>query len=225
MRAFKRPLRLVFVLALLAALAGWGLFLRERGLNDVQRENLRLREMISRLGTEFRVADVVVTAQQGPPGRRRTTTFRFVEYDRQGNALEPRNFTVAGDVAYFDALVLKFDDDYVGAADPLRGRSLHLFRRVFGEYQAPADGFLIDAGAPDGIPVAMRQGMGSFEEELWRDFWALASDADKAAKRGVRVAQGEAVYLQLQPGRTYRLTIEADGGLNIRPASSLAARN
>lgn len=225
MRAFKRPLRLVFVLALIAALVGWGLFIRERGLNDVQRENQRLREMLSRLGTEFRVADVVVTAQQGPRGRQRTTTFRFQEYDREGNALEPRSFTIAGDVAYFDALVLKFDDDYVGAADPLRGRSLHLFRRVFGEYQAPADGFPIDPGAPDGIPVAMRQGMGTFEAELWRDFWALAADADEAAKRKVRVAQGEAVYLRLEAGRTYRLTIEADGGLNIRPAAVVATKN
>ena len=127
MRAFKRPLRLIFALALIAALVGWGLFIRERGLNDVQRENQRLREMISRLGTEFRVADVVVTAQQGPRGRQRTTMFRFQEYDRTGNALEPPNLPSPA-TSPISTPPSPPDDDYVGA-DP-RGRSLHLFGRL-----------------------------------------------------------------------------------------------
>ena len=225
MKTFRRPLLLLFLLLVLAGVVGWGLFFRERASNDTARENQRLREILSRLGTEYRIADVVVTGQEGPPGRARRTTFRFQEYDRDGNALEPRAFTIAGDVGYFDALVLKFDDTYVGAADPLRGRSLHLFRRVFGEYQAPADAWLLDPASPDGVPAPMRLGLGSFETELWASFWTLAADPDAAAKQGVRVAQGEAVYTRLEAGHTYRLTIEADGGLNIRPAPLVAARN
>jgi hypothetical protein len=216
----------VFAFAVLAAFLGWSLFLRERSLNDLERENQRLRDVVARLGAEFRVADVVVDAQSGPPGRERRTTFRFLEYDRDGGALPPRTFTVAGDIAYFDALVLKFDDASVGAADPLRGRSLHLFRRVFGEYQAPADAFPIDAASPDGIPASMRADGGSFEIALWRNFWEIAADPAKAAAQGVRVAHGEAVYTRLEAGRSYRLTIEADGGLNIRPSPAASvARN
>ena len=206
-------------LAILAAILGWSLFLRERRAGDVERDNRRMRDMIARLGTEFRVADVVVTSQEGPRGRDRRTTFRFLAYDRMGNALQPRSYTIAGDVAYFDALVLKFEDRYVGDADALRGRSLHLFRRVFGEYQAPDDGFPLDAASVDGVPEALRVGAGNFEEELWRDFWKFAADADFARTKGVRVAQGEAVYTRLEAGCTYRLTIEADGGINIRPAT------
>lgn len=211
------------LLALLAAALGWGLFFHARRAGDLQRENDRMRDMIARLGTEFRVADVVVLSQEGPAGRDRRTTFRFQPYDRDGSALEPRVFTIAGDVAYFDALVLKFEDRYIGAADPLRGRSLHLFRRIFGEYQAPADGFLLDGASRDGVPDALRLGAGRYEEELWREFWAMAADPGAAAAKGVRVAQGEAVYTRLECGRTYRLTIEADGGINIRPAQVVAA--
>ncbi|MCE9584288.1 MAG: hypothetical protein K8T20_17515 [Planctomycetes bacterium] len=220
--------KLLFASLLLFALAGaigWGLFLRERRAGDLERDNRRLQDMISRLGTEYRVADVIVTAQDGPRGRDRHTTFRFVEYDREGNALEARPFTIKGDVAYFDALVLKFEDRYVGEGDALRGRSLHLFRRVFGEYQAPADGFPLDGSSPDGVPAALRVGAGTFESNLWKQFWELAADPDRAAALGVRVAQGEAVYLRLDAGRTYRLTIEADGGLNIRPSAVVASRD
>jgi hypothetical protein len=214
------------LLTILAAILGWSLFLRERRAGDLERDNRRMRDMITRLGTEFRVADVVVTAQEGTRGREQRTTFRFQEYDRAGNALQARSYTIAGDVAYFDALVLKFEDTYVGEADSLRGRSLHLFRRTFGEYQAPHDGFPLDGGSGDGIPEALRVGAGTFEEELWKDFWDYASDSKLAASKGVRVAQGEAVYTRLEAGKTYRLTIEADGGINIRPAQPVTtARN
>lgn len=205
--------------ATFAAVVGWGLFLRERRIGDLARDNNRMRDMIARLGTEFRVADVVVTEQTGPRGRDRRTSLRFVPYDRDGNALEPRNFTIAGDVAYFDAFVLKFEDRYVGEADALRGRSLYVFRRLFGEYQAPADGFPLDGSSPDGVPEGLRVGAGEYEAALWKDFWSLAADPEKASSKGVRVAQGEAVYTRLEEGRTYRLTIEADGGINIRPAA------
>lgn len=209
--------------SVLAAVVGWGLFLRERRIGDLARDNSRMRDMISRLGTEFRVADVVVTEQTGPRGRNRRTSFRFTPYDPDGNALAPRDFTIAGDVAYFDALVLKFEDRYVGEADVLRGRSLHVFRRLFGEFQAPADGFPLDGSSPDGVPEALRVGAGEYEAELWKNFWKYAADPEAAGAKGVRVAQGEAVYTRLEAGRTYRLTIEADGGLNIRPAALTTA--
>jgi hypothetical protein len=217
------PLLLTLLLTGAAAL-GWTLFVLQLGRDDVARENSRLRETLARLGTEFRVADVHVLDQSGPRGRDRRTTFSFTRYARDGSALPPSTFTVAGDIAYFDALVLKFDDAFVGSADPLRGRSLHLFRRVFGEFQAPADGFPLDAGSPDGVPEAMRLGLGSFEEKLWKRFWDYAANPELAASDGVRVAQGEAVYTRLEKGMSYRLTIEADGGLNIRPSSDVAAR-
>jgi hypothetical protein len=40
--------------------------------------------------------------------------------------------------------------------DLLRGKSLHLFRRVFGEAQEPRDGPSIGTTRPDGIPDVYR---------------------------------------------------------------------
>ena len=55
-----------------------------------------------------------------------------------------------------------------------------------------------------------------FERELWREFWSYATDPHKAKTAGVRVAQGEAVYAPLAAGDKWTLTLENDGGLNLK---------
>ena len=57
--------------------------------------------------------------------------------------------------------------------------------------------------------------VGEFEHELWTNFWKLAEDEAYRKEKGVRVAQGEGVWVPFQPDRLYTLTLESDGGLNI----------
>ena len=181
---------------------------------EAERKNEQLRQVIDRLGAEQRVADVVVTEQK-TEGDVLKTTLLFVEYARDGSPLPAKRFTIDGNVAYVDAMVIKFDGRFVEENDPLRGRSIALFTRLYGEKQAPEKGARIDE--PNTIPDVYRGDVKvqDFERELWANFWKLAEDEAYRKQMGVRVAQGEAVWTKFQPDRIYTLTLESDGGLNI----------
>ncbi|MCP4592849.1 MAG: hypothetical protein GY842_19105 [bacterium] len=196
-----------------------------RRAERLARERKQLAEIIERLDVERRVAEVEVLEQHAEAdGRVRQTVIRLTEIDRHGHPLEPHTFGVPGSVPHFDALVIKFENAHVAHGDQLRGRSLALFRRVYGETQAPEDGYWL--GRRGAIPDVYRtsRNPSDFELSLWRDFWTYALDRAKARQAGIRVAQGEAVYAPMRPGDRWLLTLEADGGLNlVKPDDPLAA--
>jgi len=184
-------------------------------LSDARQKNEQLKQVVQRLEAERRVADVIVTGQKAEGGVQMTTLL-FVEYARDGSTLPARRFTIDGNVAHVDAVVVKFDRDFVQDNDPLRGHSLALFTRLYGENQPPEKGFLIDT--PGEIPDVYRSPdpyASDFERELWSNFWKLADDEAYRKSRGVRVAQGEGVWVPFHPDKLYTLTLDSDGGLNI----------
>lgn len=195
-----------------------------RAQQRLARENARLEQqkrelaqVIERLRVERRVARIEVLEQHtDEDGTPRQTVIRFSERGRGGRKLAPLTFGVPGDTPHFDALVIKFDDNYVAHADQLRGQSIALFRRIYGETQSPSDGYWL--GQPGKVPDIYRvhADPSPFEQQLWREFWTYATDPEKAAAAGVRVAQGEAVYAPMKPGEHWTLTLEADGGLNLK---------
>lgn len=186
-----------------------------RKMAQLEAEKRELQQVVSRLSAEKRVADVLVKKQWTENGVLKTRLL-FVEYARDGSALPAREFTLEGKMVHVDALVIKFDRDFVKKDDPLRGHSLALFTRIYGDHQTPADAPVIDK--PDQIP-AFYQGASpadvAFENELWHNFWRLTDDENYRKEKGVRVAQGEAVWLPFEPGRLYTITLEAAGGLNM----------
>lgn len=214
------------------AVGGAGTFrlLSDREAARLRRENealvrreTELRLAIDRLSGEDRVAEVHVLDQvrpgdlvNGQPAKGFTTTIEFIELDRQQHPLPSQRFTINDEVIFFDALVLKFDAEKVAAGDPLRGKSLALFRRIYGEHQNPADGFPLDhEGDVPGV-YRIEPRPKPFELELWSRFWDLARDPELARKQGVRVAQGEAVYVPMRRGQVWTLTLANNGGLNIK---------
>ncbi len=183
---------------------------------QIERERRELAAIVERLRVERRMAEVEVLQQhRDDQGRVRQTVVRFTEAGRDGRPLPPLVIGVPGGVPHFDALVLKFSDDCVEQGDPLRGQSLALFRRIYSESQAPEDGYWL--GRPGDVPDIYRTSPepSAFEIDLWQHFWSYATDPEKAAEAGVRVAQGEAVYAPMSAGERWRLTLEADGGLNL----------
>ena len=206
-----------------------------RHREDLERENDRLRQereelaaVVQRLRLERRAADVEVLEQQTDnAGQVLRTTLKLTEIGRDGTALPGQIFDIPGRVPHFDALVIKFQDDYVERGDPLRGASLALFRRVYGDSQAPESGYWL--GRAGEVPDIYRVGAtpSEFEVAIWTDFWHYLNNPARAAVAGVRVAQGEAVYAPVSTGERWRLTLEVDGGLNLVRAdtpSSAATR-
>lgn len=176
-----------------------------------------LKAFVGRLTTDSRVARVRVLDQNRGADGVVVTALEFTEIGRDGKPLPSRVFTLRGKEVYFDALVMKFVDDAVKVGDPLRGKSLHLFRRAFGSAQEPRDGPLL--AASDGLVPDAYRGPGEpsdFEAALWRQFWRWVEHPHEAAARGVRVAQIEAVGTRPLPGASYLITLRHSGGLDIR---------
>jgi hypothetical protein len=199
-------------IALLAAAVGAGGMYYVQ-LNRQAREIAELKESLLRLTRQERRAELRVLNQEQVVGRVRTT-LRFTELTPQGELGEPRVFTIDGDVVFIDALIVKFDDALVIAGDQTRGHPLLLFRRAYGEQQAPGQGFpLYDLDAvPDGYRSA--RPMSDWERRLWADFWKVARDPEKY---GVRAAHGTVSYLQVDPNTVWQVELRASGELTIRP--------
>lgn len=182
-----------------------------------QQQIRRLETAVRLLKVDRRVAQVIVVDQRAAEGDRPLQTdFRFVEVDEEGRPLEePRVYTIDGDVLYVDAWVVKFADEHVETEDPLRSTSICLFRRLFGEFQEPSQGFVLDAVGSR--PAAYSRGSEAtpLEQELWANFWEYANDAATAGAAGVRAAHGEAPSIKLRPGRIYKLQLRASDGLSI----------
>ena len=187
----------------------------ERRTAELLDENRALAQVVDRLTDERRVAEMLVTNQTVINGIPQTTLL-FVEYAKDHSALPPKVFTIQGNQVHLDAMVIKFERDFVKKNDPLRGHSIALFTKIYGNHQSPDQGSIIDL--PGQIPNYY-QGtdprVSQFELGLWNDFWKLAKDSDYRAKMGVRVSNGQSVWWPCEPNQLYTITIESDGGLNV----------
>ena len=178
-------------------------------------ENAKLSLALRLLKVDHRVAQIeVLDQQQG--AERPQTRFRFAEVTTDGNPIgEPKEFTVEGDRIYVDAWVIKYADELVEKGDPLASSSVCLFRRIFGEFQEPSDGFPLDS--QDSRPSVYSHGneMSPVEREIWANFWQYANNPSRARETGLRAAHGEAPSIRLEPGKRYRVELRASAGLSI----------
>ena len=217
-----RPLAKIFSLTILLLAASGGLVYyqhatdTEKKIEKLQDEKKQLEQVVTRLSTERRVADVLVSRQEPNAQGVTETTLLFVENDKQGNPLPAKSFTILGRVAHIDAMVIKFDHGFVQQNDALRGHSIALFTKIYGDHQSPADAQMIDP--PGKIPDVYRGAdpkVTQFEMDLWNNFWKLYEDPAYRQSKGVRALGGHGVWGPFQPDRLYTITLEADGGLNM----------
>jgi hypothetical protein len=193
----------------------------QREKEALQLKNDALAAVVKRLQTDRRVARLVVMNQQTPEIGPARTTLLFTEYARDGKTLlkNAREFTVDGVGVHIDAYVIQFAGKYVEENDPLKGHSVAMFHRIFGDNQTPADAFVLDS--PGDVPdVYKGEGvdprLADAEKELWKDFWKLAADRTYREKLGVKLAYGSSSFHQeLKKGTVYTLTLDPQGGLKM----------
>jgi len=196
----------------------------QREMDELRAEmeaQVREREaMIARLSRSHRLAHVFVTKQtRTVDGAVATTSLDLIELDDDGGEVARQRFVIPGDTLFIDALTVHFDASAVAAGDPLRGRSIVLLRRVYSELLPPARGIPIDT--PGAIPPGYAAGEPArFEQQIWSQFWLIASNPVLCASMGVHVAQGEAVYQIVREGDRLELSVGAAGGLVLRPMSA-----
>ena len=191
---------------------------------NVFRQIELLKKVIERLTADSRVAEVMVTdVRQDPDTKKVYTTIKFLEYDTELRALEPKYFTFPGNIIQFQSMVIRFDDFYIKRGHRLKGKSAYLFIKAF---------MLTDKGAevyeitrineiPDGYKTEGARN--NFERRLWKRFWEYALNPDEAKRAGVKNAQIEAPGTKFIPGMIYTIKIEHDGGLRIdaKPLSQI----
>lgn len=194
---------------------------KDRIIEEQRRIIAELGVKLDRAWATELVADVRVDRIATDPAGAKHMELTFVQYKR-GTEVPAyrRSFSLPGEELYIDALVVQFDRAFVDAGDGLRGKSLLLFRRAFGDAQKPVDGVPLyresgDGPVPEVAQVDARPT--AYETELWERFWTLANDPKAAAAAGVRVAQGEAPHVRALAGQVYQLTLRSSGGLEIQP--------
>lgn len=181
----------------------------------LETERKQLADFAQRLGSARRVAQVEVLRQRTDERGRTVTTVLWQEIGASGVLGRPLAIEAIGTQVYVEALVLKFERELLASEDPNRGVSLALFRRLFGDQQAPDTATEIDRAArPPLADATPADGRGT--EQLWRRFWELVDEPARAAEFGVRVAQIEAPSVPMKPGQLWEVSLETAGGLNLR---------
>lgn len=179
-------------------------------------ENKILKEIISRLEADSRIAEVLVTGVNYDDITNKIyTTIKFLEYDVKEKPLMPRYFTFSGNIIQFQSLVIRFDDIHIQRGDKLRDKSAYLFWKVFlldGNNTQEYEITKIDE-IPEGYKLGDKKK--PFEAKLWEKFWKYALDPKESKKTGIKNAQIEAPGTMFIPGVLYTIKIEHDGGMRI----------
>jgi hypothetical protein len=183
-------------------------------VSTLEREKTQLVEFAERLSAARRVAQVNVLEQWKDEQGVTVTRLRWQEIGPDDRIGAPVEIEVLGEQVYFEAFVIKFEHRFVGRGDADRGTSVALFRRVFGDAQAPQSGRPLDQLQT----VAIRDPVGppSMNDRLWERFWEFVDNPVVASAFGVRVAQCEAPAVRLRAGQIWEVTLDAAGGVNLQ---------
>jgi hypothetical protein len=127
--------------------------------------------------------------------------------------------SLPGQEFYFDTLVIKFEDHFVEENDPLKGKALMIFRRVYSNTMKPEEGIVIDPEGRSPEIYAEQSSPNDFERELWKRFWELANNEALARQKGIRAIHGEAPYMRLEPGKVYEIHLRSTGEVAITPGA------
>jgi hypothetical protein len=210
----KTPYILIIVLLLAAGIVAYVLKNQFYGIMTIRQllaENKELKAAISNLTAEDQIGYAKVIDQNSVGGKL-VTRIRFVETDRADKLrhILEKDYTIQGDIVHFDALIVKFTDKKVTSGDE---KALYLWRRVYGENQAPAEGFVIeDAGTEPARYKGLTAKLGLRDRKLfWDSIWALANNPEALAECGVTAIYGNAIYYRLEKGYIYVFKITATG--------------
>jgi len=182
-------------------------------LHRLLTENKQLKQAITNLTLEDQIGYAKIISQENRGGKL-YTTIKFVETarDNKTRKVYEKEYTIEGNIIHFDALIVKFGDTMVADG---KEKAMYLWRRIYGENQAPENGFSIEeagkepkrySGLLEMLPADQRN-------MFWANIWELANNPDKLKKYDIRAIYGNVVYSKLKNGYIYVFKISSAGQL------------
>ncbi len=212
----RKKLKFLPLIVIVAALAGVAYLGRTPykvvvTIQELLAENKELKQALTNLSHEDQIGYAKVVAREIKDGEL-FTTIRFVETARNNklNKILEKEYTIAGDIIHFDALIVKFGSKMVMDG---RTKALYLWRRVYGEKMTPADGFSIEepGAEPQRYKDLLKALPIEHREMFWSGIWELANDTEKLAEYDIEAIYGNAVYWKLREGLIYVFKINSSG--------------
>ncbi len=199
------------VCLVIAAYLGRGFYYRAMTIHQLLTENKQLKQAITNLTDEDQIGYAKVIAQETRDGKL-FTTIKFVETARDDKLVTTleKEYTIEGDIVYFDALIVKFGDKMVMDG---KTKALYLWRRVYGEKMAPGQGFVIEepGAEPERYSDLLKVLPIKQKQLFWSNIWDLANDPDKLKEHDIEAIYGNAVYSRLRKGLIYIFKISPTG--------------
>jgi len=195
---------------------------RDQRIGELEAENQRLNAYLRLLQHQERRARIQVLEQRTEADGKTINKIRFMEVKPDGTPIgKERIFELPGDQVYVDSLVIKFEDHFVKEGDPLRGKALVFFQRIFSNKVTPDEGYPLDDPGKAPEIYAAEKAQTSWEEDLWRQFWKVGNDERLAEEKQVKAMHGQAVSQKLQPGKIYHVLIRNTGEATFPPPTDL----
>ena len=208
---------IIFGIVICAAilLIAIGVYRGGSAIGEIFAQNKILKQALANLTDENKIGYAKVISQtKDANGAVISTTLKFVETarDNELNQILQRQYTIEGDIVYFDALIIKFSDKMVMDG---KKRSMYLWRRVYGEKMTPQAGFAIEkfGAEPHRYADLLKELPVKKRELFWSSIWDLANAPDKLAQYGITAIYGTVTYTQLREGLVYIFRITPTGQL------------
>lgn len=212
-RSGKIIVNLVVLAAIVtAAILGAAFYFSTSSIHSLLTENHKLNKAISNLTNEEQIGFVTLKSRNRNEQGQVESLIRFVQTapGKPDEIASEELFVVSGEVIHFDALIVKFSDEYVKDG---KGRALYLWRRIYGESDAPADGQLIQSRgqAPERYNAITQSLRLKDQAVFWDAVWNLASDPQQLSEYGVTAVFGNAIYSKIEPDKVYLFKISPTG--------------
>jgi len=204
----------VFVLAAIAtaAILGVAFYFSSSSIHSLLTENHKLNKAIRNLTEEQQIGFATLKSRSRNELGQVESLVRFVQTapGKPDEIVSEELFVVEGEVIHFDALIVKFSDDYVKDG---KGRALYLWRRIYGESEAPAEGELIQAPgeAPERYDAITQSLKLKNQPIFWEAIWDLANDPAQLSEYGIKAVFGNAIYMKMEPDKVYLFKISPTG--------------
>ncbi|MEN8843785.1 MAG: hypothetical protein ABF323_07365 [Lentimonas sp.] len=194
------------------AIIGVSFYQSSSTIHSLLTENHELNKAIKNLTAEEQIGYATLQSQARDVTGQLQSTVRFVQTaaGRPKEIVSEQLFTITGDVIHFDALIVKFNNQYVQDG---KGRSLYLWRRIYGENNSPASGKLIElpGDAPERYHSISKSLRMTDSDIFWEAIWELANNPEQLSEYGITAVFGNAIYSRMQEGQITLFKISPTG--------------